>query len=265
MRVIKKIIRYSKPSDNFLIAFTGDWHIGHVGVEFEYLQRALTWIRENKAFWVGMGDWAHAIVPYPTEKRFDFEELDPQFLTPDEQYGKVYELLKPIRKTGLMVLTGNHDDVLRRRNYHDFVDVLSLKLNVPYVGISGFLRLVFKRGRHKQKLDIFAHHGYFGGRTKAGKIRRVTDMADLFDADVYAMGHVHEIDHTTNTRLYVDNRLNVQEKVQHFFVTGSFLRGYIPNCSTYVERAMLKPTRLGSVAFRFWPETRKIEIMEIGG
>jgi len=263
MQVLKHIIPYQKQSESFYIAFIGDTHIGHRTVDWPTLKRVLNWIRENKAFWIGMGDWAHAIAPHPNERRFDLDELDPQFLTPEQQYKKVYELLEPIRRQGLMILTGNHDDVLRRRHYHDFVDALAYKLGVAYAGYDGFLRLVFKRGRHRQRLDIYAHHGFYGGRTKTGKINRLTDMANLFEADVYAMGHVHEIDHTTNVRLYVDSRLHVQEKVQHFLVTGGFIRGYVPNCHTYIERRMLRPTRLGSIALRFWPETRKIEVIEI--
>jgi len=263
MQVLKVKIPYEKPSDSFYIAFTGDWHVGHATVEWDYLHRTLKWIREHDAFWVGMGDWAHAITPSSNERRFDFDELDMRFYNPDKQYQKVLELLEPIKKKGLMVLTGNHDDVLRRRHYHDFVAWLACGLDVPYMGVSGFLRLIFQRGKHRSQLDVYAHHGYFGGRTKGGKIKRVTEMASLFEADVYAMGHVHEIDHTTVVRLTVNRAMKVTEKVQHFLVTGGFVRGYVPGNQTYIERKMLQPTRLGSLALRFWPETRRIEVIEI--
>lgn len=264
MQFLKKTIRYQKPSDSFYIVFTGDWHIGHIGVEYEYLQRALKWIRENNAFWIGMGDWAQAVVPHPNEHRFDFGEMDKRFLTPEQQYRKVYELLEPIRKQGLMILTGNHDDLLRKRHYHNFVDALALQLHVPYMGIDGFLRLVFKRGRHRQRLDIYVHHGYGGGRSQTAGIKRCLEMAKIVEADVYAMGHFHQLDHKTTTwPLYYDNRGNLQERIRHFFVTGGFIRGYVPEGMTYIEYKMLTPTLLGSPVMKFYPENRKVEVMEI--
>lgn len=264
MNVLKVQIPYTSRKDQpFSIAFIGDWHIGHKTVEWDCLKRTLKWIEQNDAYWIGMGDYCQAIVPSPNESRFDIREFDVQLIHPDDQYRKAEELLKPITKKGLMMLTGNHDDVLRRHHYHDFVDTMAHNLGVPYVGISGFLRLSFKRLESISKLDLYCHHGYFGGRTKGGKIKRVTEMANIFEADVYAMGHVHEIDHTTTVRLFVDKAGKVKEKVRHFLVTGGFIRGYVENTGTYIERAMYPPTRIGSLALRFWPENRKIEVVEI--
>lgn len=271
MNVLKYRFPYKSRDTVFTIAFLGDWHIGHKTVEWDRLHEVLQWVKDTNAYWVGMGDYCQAIVPSPNERRFDLSEFDINLVAPDNQYAKAEELLKPIADKGLMMLTGNHDDVLRRRHYHDFVDSLAHKLGVPYVGFSGFLRLIFERtkpnwrGKAVSKLDIYCHHGYFSGRTKGGKIKRVTELANIFEADVYAMGHVHEIDHTTVVRLQVDKKDKVKEKVRHFLVTGGFIRGYVEDTGTYIERGMYVPTRIGSIALRYWPgkTSKNVEVVEI--
>jgi len=263
LNVIRRIIPYEKTTDSFNIALTGDFHIGYKTIEWHELDRVLKWIKDHGNYWVGMGDYAQAVVPSPSERRFDFDELDLRYIDPKTQYAKVEELLTPIADKGLMLLTGNHDDKLRKVHYHDYVDSLGLKLDIPYAGISGFLRLVFKRGANMSKLDMYCHHGYFGGRTKGGKIKRVTELANIFEADVYAMGHVHGIDHTTTVKLIVDKGCHVKEKIRHFLVTGGFIRGYVEEMGTYIEKKMYTPTRLGSLALRYWPEHRKVEVVEI--
>jgi len=267
MRVIIKKIPY-KAGDCFTIVFFGDLHLGLKHIDWNCLQRVLNFIKNNDCWWIGMGDWAHAIVPHPQEKRFDFEDLDLELLTPDLQYRKVQELLQPIAKKCIVLLTGNHDEVLRKRHYHDFVDALAYNLGVTYGGINAFVRLAFYRGngrsRHHSRFDLYVHHGYFGGRTKSGKLKRLTDMELLMDADIYAMGHIHEIDWTTLTQLCVDSRGNIKQRVKYFLATGSFMKGYPEGPShLYVEKKMLRPTRLGAIGLRIWPETRKVEVFEI--
>ena len=38
---------------------------------------------------------------------------------------------------------------------------------------------------------VYATHGSGGGRKEGGKINRLADLAQIVDADVYIMGHVH--------------------------------------------------------------------------
>jgi len=245
-------------------AFEGLIYIGNKTVEWNRLSKVLNWIEENEAYWVFMGDACDAIMPHPMEKRLDLDELDPNFYTPKLQYQKFYELLEPIKKQGLMILAGNHDDTLRRRHYHDYVDEKAHMIGVPYAcGLSGFLRLVFKRIKSKRRFDVYCHHGYSTARTKGAKINRVEDMADMFEADIYVMGHVHEIIHTAKTVMTVKNNLVEEEKVTHFLLSGGFIRGYVDKHQTYIERKMLKPTRLGSIGVEITPEHREIQIVEI--
>jgi hypothetical protein len=78
-------------------------------------------------------------------------------------------------------------------------------------------------------------------------------MRNIFEADVYAMGHVHELAFTTTQKLYVDRKLHIAEKIQYYILTGGFLRGYCPNSTSYIEKKMLRPTRLGSAKISITP------------
>src|SRR5271157_2039269 len=240
MQLVIKRIPYERPADHFTIGMFGDVHIGSRHVLLPRFKETIARVKElsseGPTYWIGMGDWANAIVPSPEEKRFDFDTLDPQFITPDQQYKLVENLIRPIASNCLVMLSGNHDDVLRQRHYHDYVAAMASNLNVVYGGVNAYIRLTFERQKHHSIMGMWVHHGFFGGRSKMGKLKRVTDMAEIWDADMYAIGHVHEIDYTTKTKLFMDNNGRIAERIHHFFVTGSYLQGYPEGATNdYVE------------------------------
>jgi len=266
MRKLKKIVDCKK-SESFEILFIGDVHVGHKNAELKIFKNVVDYVKSHEnAFWIGMGDYADAVVP-KDEKRFDFDMIDKRFLTPEEQYNYIYESFKPIADKCIILLTGNHDDVLREKYYHDWVDELAYKLNVPYGGINAYIRLIFNYDNSCRTINIYVHHGYFTGRTKSGQINRVEDMRNIFeDAKIYAMGHVHELAFTTTQALYLNKNMKVCENVRYFILTGGFLRGYVENSISYIEKRMLKPTRLGSAKILIKPFQKggiKIELGEV--
>jgi hypothetical protein len=72
-------------------------------------------------------------------------------------------------------------------------------------------------------------------------------MDRIFEADIYLMSHVHDIDDSRRVTLTVDRNLNIKEKHQHYALTGGFLKGYQNDVSNYVERGMYAPTSLGGI------------------
>jgi hypothetical protein len=51
-----------------------------------------------------------------------------------------------------------------------------------------------KKDKHKRKTvyTVYTSHGSGGGKRVGGKINRLEDMANIVDADIYIMGHVHQ-------------------------------------------------------------------------
>ena len=245
MRIIRRRVECGI-GDVFEVVFLGDLHVGSLNVEYGRLRSVIEYIAcSENALWIGMGDYADAILPHPEEKRLDLEAIDRRFLTPEDQYDFIYELFKPIAGKCIVLLTGNHDERLRKWHYHDWVKELSEKLGVEYGGLNAYIRLTFKSDGGIRRLSIYASHGSFAGRTKTGRLRKLMDMRLQFDADVYVMGHVHDIDFTTTALLKVENG-RVLERIQYYVLTGGFIRGYCPGSTSYIEERMLPPTRLGS-------------------
>ncbi|RLE38253.1 hypothetical protein DRJ17_04610 [Candidatus Woesearchaeota archaeon] len=255
MRVVKHIIEYEKPGDTFLLIPFGDLHVGHRNCDKDKLIEIRDFILHQDALWIGMGDYANAIFPHPNEKRLDLDVIDPELYTPEKQYQFIYELFEPIKHNCLGLLTGNHDDLLRRRHYHNWVDELAYKLGVPYLDFAAFVKLVFKRGRHTVTIDIFATHGYYSGRRIGGKINRVEDLARYFDADIYLVGHVHEVAGFRNIQLRVTRSCKIVERKRIFAITGTFLRGWkITKTASYAERRLLPPNKIGIISIWICPE-----------
>ena len=188
------------------------------------------------------------------DRRFDWETLDRELATPDEQVDWLSTELQPIADKCLGLLKGNHEYELQRRENHDYVKDIARNLDTEVWGYSAFLRFRFNRDRHRTKFDVFMHHGKTAARTKGGKINKVRSMDQIFEADVYCMAHVHDIEADVRPFLTVDNKLNIVEKRNLYVLTGGFLRGYIADVSTYVERGMYAPTTLGGVFLEFVPE-----------
>lgn len=241
----------------------GDLHVGNKAADKRKIEKTIKFIVSNVDYWIGMGDYCDAIAPHPDEKRFDFEALDRELLTPDEQYNYIYNLFYPIRQTCLGLLSGNHDYVLSQRNNHAFVDELAAKLGVKPLGYSSFLRFKFQRDQHRTTIDLFAHHGFYSGRTKGGKINRVRTLDQIFDADIYCMAHVHDFNPDFRPYLKVDNHMHIIEERKYYVLTGGFLRGWFDDVTTYVERGMFAPTTLGSPIIIFYPEKNRFPWIKI--
>jgi len=245
---------YEKPSDRVVIVPFSDLHVGNKAADKKRIRRTADWIAEYADYWFGGGDYCDCIVPSPNERRFDFDSLDRELATPDEQYRWVYDVFEPIRDKCVGLLTGNHDDVIRQRHSHNHVRELCDRLGVPYLSYSAMLRWRFSRGEHRTKLDLYAHHGKCAARTKGGKINKARTLDKIFDATVYCMSHVHDINPDVRPFLVFDKWGNIVEERKYYVLTGGFLRGYVRGLSTYVERGMYAPTILGSMFVEVAPE-----------
>lgn len=199
------------------------------------------------------GDYADAIDP--KDRRFEWASVDRELATPDEQYGWVGDLLDPIADKILCVVEGNHDFKIKMQGNHDYVKDLAKLLNVPpeATGYSVFTRLNFRRGtgkngQHRSRFDIWAHHGSTNAQTRGGKVNKLLSMDRRFEADVYLMSHVHDIEPSRRVTLTVDENLNIKEHRTYYALTGGFLKGYERGVSNYVERGLFEPTTLGGIA-----------------
>ena len=262
MEITRFEIKYDSAAKDYeiLLVPLGDFHVGSINCNKEKLEKYVKWITDTpNIYWWGMGDYADCII-WQDAKRFDFDTLDPNLPTPDEQYQYVKDLLTPIKDRCFGLHLGNHDYELQRRHGHRYVDLdLCKPLNLKFLGFNAFIRLHLERvGKNGQTIDICSTHGSSYARTAGGKINALMNWANGFDADIFAMGHLH--DKFAHERPYyaLSTNMTLVERRQVFVLTGGFEEGYKEGTVSYIERRNLNPIKTGIVKITINPETKNI-------
>ena len=273
-------------SDVITITPVGDVHLGSNNCDKAYFLDTINEVRITpNNYWIGMGDLMECI-PY-TDKRFDPRSIDPdyavekdkkgnikKYLTLDDsttaQYLDLKKWLKPIAHKCLGLHTGNHEEKLRLTHHRDITRDLCRELKIPYLGYTAFTKLSCEcrnqKGRvHSNDFSIFSTHGWVYSRTPGAKINRLESLSGYFVADIYLMAHGHRKLTLSMTQLGLGNKGHELSLVSFDKVagmTGSFLKGYEPTTSSYVERKGFPPVSMGTIKLTIKPDVRQIRISE---
>lgn len=263
LEITKYEIKYESASKDFEMLFVplGDFHVGNINCDKKKLEEYVKWIADTpNIYWWGMGDYADCIIGGGEDPRYDFDSLDPNLPTPDEQYQYVQDLLTPIKDRCFGLHLGNHDYDLQKRHAHRYVGrQLCPNLGLKFLGYTAFIRIHMERtGKNGQTIDICSTHGSSFARTPGGKINALMHFANGFDADIYTYGHTH--DKYIHERPYyvLSTNMVMVERKQVFALTGGFLKGYQEGTVSYVERKNLEPLKTGIVKITVWPESKQI-------
>jgi hypothetical protein len=249
------VMEYKVPYDEweheYTLAAISDIHAGNSGLDKALFRRVVKWCKTYADGVILGGDYADAIDA--KDKRFEWQSLDRTLATPDEQYDFVMAELSPLKGKILALIEGNHDYKIKSERGHDYIADMREYLDVDRraVGAGVFTRLKFVigegRGTHATKFDVFSHHGATNSRTAGGKLNKLQEMDDIFEADIYTMSHVHDFLASMVPLMEVDKSMNVREKRRYFALTGGFLKGWDKGVSNYVERGLFKPSILGGI------------------
>jgi len=274
-----RIIRYPKRNAEFSIWAIFDIHLGNIGCSKEHLLKDIDRIRRDPySLWVGGGDSIDCI--YPGDKRFDPECFPPEFSVRD--LTKISALLvshllsyfRPIKHKCLGWGYGNHELAYMRRDSTAFLhDYIVQKLGTRNMRYSGWMDLYFvydpsSRGvtmKHSDihptvytsRLRVFSHHGAGSAATAGGKINRLKSLVDMTDADLVLCGHLHEAISKPFVRLSGGTDCNeVKQRVTMGMMTGSYLRIYGDDHTSYGEQMAYFPTTIGASRAKYIPAER---------
>ncbi len=129
-------------------------------------------------------------------------------------------------------------------------EALATDLDAEFYGHSAIIDIVYGDGIERR---IRVVHGETGAATETGAINSM--KKELWtDADVILQGHTHRkfaVPTTPRVGSLGDSESGWQQKETWLISTGSFLRGYMKDHETYVEKKNLPPTHLGGVQFKF--------------
>jgi len=154
---------------------------------------------------------------------------------------KLINLLQPISSKILLVVSGNHEDRIRRRVGVDLLQLISNSFNVPYSSVSGLVDIVIPASDHPSRsysYVFYITHGMGGGR-RPGSVLNNLELSQLIveGCDMYVWGHSHKfIIYQAMTRQYNNYTKRVLWKEVTYVSLPSFLA-----YPKYAEKAQFRP------------------------
>ncbi len=189
----------------------GDTHIGKRNCAEELIRKQVAEVKKrnemknHQAVCIGGGDLLNSI-NITDIRRFDFDELADWFVDSDaektrerlsnmalQEVDRCVGIFNPIKHLMLGAITGNHENMMRKRNNINVHKLVCEKLNIPNLTDEAIIVFKFCRGgRDKQTIKLYIRHGYGGGRTPGAEPNKLARMlAEWEDCNVCLSGHSH--------------------------------------------------------------------------
>lgn len=273
MEVITKTIEYSRP-DKFTLYPIGDCHLGAVQCDEDLLEQTVSDIKKDpKALWLGMGDYCDCVTPSDF-KRWDGRILADWMKGHEDNIGatqvdRANELFKPIWNKCLGLIEGNHEESIRRYNHYNVIEELLKRANkkneVPYAGVSCFVRLNFKRlESNTHDYIIHARHGEGSARTSGARALAVLRLSQsMVNAHITLMGHLHGQESPDIPQRLILRNGKIKSFETIATMTGAWLRAYMQGVPpTYLERWGSPPSTLGCPRIIIDPDKDKMTLIK---
>lgn len=276
----KRYIIHGSRSDVFTIWHFADLHLMARACAEHQLEEDLKKVEADPfAFWFGGGDYCD-FIGY-SDKRFDPDAVAPWVSVKDlgklgeKGMARVKKLFWPIRHKCMGLLMGNHEKKYALKTEHEGLHGwLCTELGARNLQYSALFDLHFVRdpqqetpriqleahkGFSSTSFRIYAHHGCGYAQTPGGKLNKLIQFMQSFEADLYFCGHVHDRvgrrEPTLGadadcTKLVAHTRLGV--------IAGSYLKTYAQGVTTYGEQKGYRPVSLGAAVVTICPEKREV-------
>jgi predicted phosphodiesterase/ribosomal protein S26 len=234
------------------LLFFGDIHYGHPGCDIERAQRNIDYCLKKHIYVLGMGDYIEAGL-----RNSIGDSMYMQTLNPQKQMDYMTDLFKPLAEKGLLLglLMGNHEGRILKETSVNIVKMMSKLLKVPYLGYACW-NLIYVGN---QSYTVYSLHGSSGSRYVYTKLKALVDIAHNFDADILAMGHVHELaDEAILVQQVNKARKMVIERKKFLILTGSYLR----YDDSYAQEKGYPMGKLGSPKVKLFTDKKDIHISE---
>jgi predicted phosphodiesterase len=222
--------------EKLTLTLLGDTHIGSKYFDEDLLKQILEWCYEKKSPIILMGD----MIETATRDSVGAGVYEQQEIV-DEQIGHFNYLFNPLAADGLILglHPGNHEMRVFNSSGLNLAKQMSKQLKVPYFGWGKIHYFLVG----KQGYTLYTTHGSSGARLPHTKIKGAIDLANLAEAEVYAMGHLHQLSHHVRNFYDVNKRSKkVEEHQKHFILCGAYLNHW----GSYGHVKSYEPMRKGS-------------------
>ena len=248
---LKPTLHYRKfDQEKLVLTPMADEHIGSRYYDEDLHKRNLEWCLNNGAFLILMGDQLETATRDSVGSGvYEQEEIL------EQQVEHFLHLYKPLAEAELILgmHPGNHELRVYQSSGLNLTKMLSKQLGVPYFGW-GKLHY-FLVGN--QGYSLYTTHGASGARMPHTKIKGALDLANLADAEIYAMGHLHQLSHHVRNFYQADKRnKKVIEAEKHFLLCGSYLNHW----GSYGHVKSYEPMRKGTPKIKLHGEEHIIRV-----
>ena len=155
-----------------------------------------------------------------------------------------------VRREGTCYFTGN-SWVYNDKGF-DIIKMMSLNMNVPYLGESGYIGL--KVG--KQFYTAYVIHPRSAVTKKSTKIRMLEDLGSIHDVDIIMSAHIHSI--ITEEQILRSPNFRegkVENRKQLLIGTGAFLE-----YGDYAEQNRYKPEKIGAPKIKLYSHKHDMHV-----
>jgi hypothetical protein len=279
MKLLSHTIECKSRNFRYEIFPFGDCHIGKrncaegsIGKQVKEVIRRSEMPNRGAAVLFG-GDIFNAINPVDI-RRFDFDDLADWFLESDadstrerlsdmtaQELKRVISIFNPIKHLTLGAITGNHENMLRKRQNIYIHKKFCENLNIADLTDEALIRLTFNRGKNggSSVVKIYIRHGYGGGRTAGAEPNKIYRMmAEWQDADVCLTGHSHTFSMSPpEPVLYVPNKGKLPERLlcrNRFGANwGCWLYSHHTGPGSYESAACYPARPMSTLKIVIWP------------
>ena len=234
---LKPTLDYKKfDVDKLELILMGDMHIGSKYYDEDMHKKVIEHCIKKKARVILMGDQIETATRDSVGAGI-YEQNE----IVDQQLEHFNYLMKPLADAGLILgmHAGNHEMRLYKSSGLDITKWMAKQLKVKYFSWGKLHYFVVGN----QGYRIYTTHGASGTRLAHTKIKSVLDLANLAEAEIYTMGHLHQLSHHIRNFYSIDLRnKKVVEEQKHFILTGSYLNHW----GSYAHMKSYEPMRKGS-------------------
>lgn len=236
-----KVIRCDLPREHKEITILplADWHLGDPRADYKLITQWLDYLKvTDNAYCILNGDLMDSATKH------SIGDIYSATLQPMEQLKQCITLFEPVKQKILAVLPGNHENRIYRMDGIDTTAMMCAQLGLECYAPEGallFLRFG-EQNDHKHRrpvcYTVYVQHGSGGGRLEGAKIKRLSDLAAIVDADVYIHSHTHLPAVFKTGYFRVDTANSAVAHVTKLFVNTSSALDY----GGYGEAQGYKPT-----------------------
>ncbi|KKL49050.1 hypothetical protein LCGC14_2319410 [marine sediment metagenome] len=264
MEVKEVWIKYRSRKAEYHIYPIGDIHAGVKHCAEAMIRKRIREIQDDPmALVIGMGDYADYVTP--NDKRWDDDVVSIWVDKGDigkSQEDWVVELFRPIKSKIMGLLSGNHEQSIRLSNNTRVHGHICERLGVTDLGYTAYVRITFTRSNGSAyRVTCFFTHGSGWAITKGAKLNKLQRVMDSFEADIYAVGHMHDIITDTKPYLALNEAGELKQREKVGAITGSWFKTYeqgVP--ASYGERKVYPPTSLGAPIFTIIPDKKILSV-----